>query len=283
MCAITLKESMVKMISSKMKNIFKYILSGLFAIVAFYLVPDFSDPGIVMAIEPLTMALIAGGLSATGGGLNLAVGNSRNQRKLARERGDSTMDLTNQLFGGATDAMSGDLSRMTDVYNQLGANGNVLSGMDSSLAQAMKKSYLDTTEGSAFMNKINQGAKDSKNKLRNDASLMGLSEEAYVASLGGINSAKGQATAGLAERADANRNNLMGQRMSLRSLIGNNANSQGRMALSRAGLLGNAYANSAGQANNIINQTGSSLQNQMNGINQGLGNAGQLLMMGAGG
>jgi hypothetical protein len=259
----------------------KYIFTLIVAIAFYHVLPKASSPDVTLAIAPALLAAIIGGAASLGGaGLNLAAGSLKNQRRRQNAQADSTLNLTNKLFGGATDAMGGDLSRLSNTYNQFGLTANKLRGLDRTLAAQMGKSYLDSAEGSSILEGIKQGARDSKNKLRNDASLMGLSEEAYVAGLGGINKSKGNATASLAGNANAFKNNLMNQRMNLTSLLNQTNNAQGRMALSRAGLLGNAYANAGNQASNIFGQSNAALQGQMNGINQGIGNAAQLLMMG---
>ena len=101
------------------------------------------------------------------------------------------------------------------IKKQLGK----FSDLSNMFGQEAQKSYLDTTEGMAFSNLINQNSNKQRDILRRDSGLMGLTDEAYLSGLGRINESEGSSLASLVSGADARRSNLRSQQMAALSQV----------------------------------------------------------------
>lgn len=251
----------------------QYIVFTL-AIVAVFITPD--SGVIISGAFPLWLIPVLGTALQAGG--NQMAGNPRNVRKNRREDLKQTTQQADQLYNSMLGKVSGNMDGIDQALKDLGLQYADLKGLDKQFGSALKKSYLDTTEGQAIMNKINQNTEKSKNKLRNDASLMNLSEESYVAGLGKINEAEGQATGNLAANANANRANLRGSMMNLKNMMGANASTRGGMNLNKANFKSNLYGNSFNAASGIMNQTDQRMQNAMNSFSQGIDGASSAIL-----
>lgn len=251
---------------------FIYTILSLTLIGIVWLIPGESD--VIMAIDPITLSLlISGGTALMQGAGNQIVGNPRNRNKQRRRDLKQTTEQANILFDTQYGNVSNEMQGIDQSLEQLGEQYADLRNLDGQFAKQLGKSYLDTTEGKAILGNIRNNTRKSKDKLRNDSSLMGLSEESYIAGLGRINEAEGGATSGLAANANNNRANLRSSIMNLKNMMGANASTRAGINMNKANFTSNLYGNSFNAASGIMNQTDGRMQNQLNSFNQGMGNA----------
>lgn len=275
---------MAKVTLSIMKKILTNI-SRLLSLSLIVCIASFSvKEGVIMAIDPLTLALILGGATTLiGGAGNQIIGNPRNVRKRRRQDLQQTSEQADLLFntqlGKVKDEMSGVDQSLADLGNQYAD----LKNLDGSFLNELKKNYLDSTEGSAILNNIKDQSRGQRTDLRNNSNLMGLSEEAYIAGLGNINKGEGQATASLASNANNNRANLRGALMNIKNMMGANASTRSGINLNKGTFKSNLFGNSFNAASGIMNNTDQKMQNQLNGFNQSMDDSLQMVLASLGG
>ena len=143
-------------------------------------------------------------------------------------------------------------SRLADIFNTEGS-----------------RSYLDTTEGKSFSSMIDKASVKKRDRLRQDASMMGMSSESYLAGLNNINEQEGSSMNQLVAGADSRRMNLRSQQMqALSQVLGGE---QGLFNASQS-RFGQSYGIGGQIAQNAANAQAVSNQNAMNQIGA-LGNA----------
>lgn len=183
-----------------------------------------------IAIAPLALAAIsaAPGIISTISG---ATGRKKRERDL--------MGKIQPYFGQQEDVSKS----YQDIFDMLGGE--------------MGKSYLDTTEGMSFSNRIADRSDNQRRQLAGYGGVMGLSDEAVVEGLGGVNENEGMQLSQLVSNADQRRNRLRQERM---QALG-----------SREGSLNNLMNTRLGIFNTARNQNQQAMQNSYNGM-QGAAN-----------
>jgi hypothetical protein len=164
--------------------------------------------------------------------------------KRARKQARQMRDIAKSGVKEGRDMYSGLYNKdIGDIDQGLG----FLQRMYGQLTNDAGRSYLDTTEGKAFQSNIKRNSRQAKDRLRNDASLMGLSDEAYLAGLGNVNENQALSFRDLITGSDQRRANLNNQRQGIlgQILSGNlaQANLKGdaeKMALNYGGMLSGA-------------------------------------------
>jgi hypothetical protein len=234
------------------------------------------DGSIIQSAFPLWLIPVLG--SVAQGVAGQVSGNPRNVRKNRRRDLKDTTEQANTLYNTQMGNVSGSMEGYDEALGDLGDQYGDLKNLDKSFMNGLTKSYMDTTEGSAIMERIRGNTRKSKDKLRNDSSLMGLSEESYISGLGKVNEAEGTATGNLASNANANRANLRGSIMNLKNMMGANASTRGGMNLNKANFKSNLFSNSFNGAAGIMNQSDARMQNSQDQFSNGMGSASNMIM-----
>jgi len=168
---------------------------------------------------------------------------------------NSGLGLSSQLYDKLISGSQGDLDSAYERLRQGSGTIGQMQNLGKSYQNQLNSSYFDTIEGKGLSNQIRNSATDSRRQLNDSASLLNLSDEAYIAGLGNINSGVANSMAQLATGADARRNNL---RASLQGNLGNIfsgqralANDYMNMGRFKSGLQGQAIGAGLGQYSGI--------------------------------
>ena len=183
-------------------------------------------------------------LSFPGIFFNISMGIFNNIRKKHPGRVLKTQDKILGKYDEYVDesGVRGELSKFSDLAGMFGEQAN--------------RSYLDTTEGASFSRMIEEAGKKRRDRLRQDVGDMNLTQEAYLAGLGGINEQEGSSMNQLVSGADARRRALRSQQMqALSQVLGGE---QGLMGSQQA-----RFGQSLGAASSIYGQ-GAQMQQQSN-------------------
>jgi len=137
----------------------------------------------------------------------------RRRKKEAAERQrvmEESLDVGEEVLDRYEDRVD-----TTGVKTQLGR----FSALSDMFGRQAQQSYLDSTEGAAFTNLIDQGAKRSTEQLGDSANLMNLTDEAYLSGLNNINRSKARGYGSLVTGADNRRRGLRSQQMAALSQV----------------------------------------------------------------
>lgn len=135
----------------------------------------------------------------------------------AKRVGSNFMNTFDSDYAGVDQAMS-DISVFGRNMNP--SSIGMLKNLYSSIGSEKGKAYTDTVEGRANVQMASNQARNSKNRLKQDANLMGLSQEAYLAGMNNINQGESDLYRGFAANADARRSNLTNQQLSTANALG---------------------------------------------------------------
>ena len=179
--------------------------------------------------------------------------------------------VTAQLLGNKADRdiANADAARKASDAADIDADLGKLTKFDNYLAGLQNTSYMDSIEGKAIVNQLDNNQQSQLNKLGDISSLHNFTAEAKLAGMNNINKNTAGAMAGLAGQAGARRSNLTNQRYtSLSNLF-------------------NSEWNAKNQAANVSNQMAQNLygQNAQNvaGMQNLAGQMGSMAMMSGGG
>lgn len=158
-------------------------------------------------------------------------GNSqRKKRAEAGERGQGIFtDATKEGVGYFNDMYA-------DDYDLIQSGIGNFKNLAGEISNEAANPYLNSVEGKAFSNQINENTDKSRQRFSNAASSLNLSDEAVVAGMNNINQTEGNSFRGLSANATQRQNLLRGQKMSAlaqiltgqNSLLGQKMNASGQ-------------------------------------------------------
>lgn len=203
-------------------------------------------------------AAVAGSVAVTG--MVVDGVNKNKDRKAAKQSVKDAYKRSGEVLGkfdARTDesGVRGEMSKYSKLADMFNTEGN--------------RSYLDTTEGKSFSSMIDKASVKKRDRLKKDASMMGMTSESYLSGLNSINEQEGSSMNQLVAGADSRRMNLRSQQMqALSQVLGGE---QGLFNASQ-NRFGQSYGIGGQIAQNAANAQAVSNQNAMNQIGA-LGNA----------
>lgn len=200
----------------------------------------------------------------------------RGQRRRRKNEGDRVKNI---FTGSVEEGINMFNDMYADDYEAIQSGIGNFSKLASEISQEEANPYLDSVEGKAFANQIEENTDISRQRFSNAASQLNLSDEAVVAGVNNINKAEGDSYRVLSANATRRQNQLRGQKMSAlaqilagqNNLLGKKMNASGQGINYGAGAAG-AYNQGFGLE---ANRQAANTQAFTNLLASVLGSAGQ--------